>query len=84
MSQLDELELEANELQAQMKDLSDRMRENEKLRKSFMKDEPLCHCCYRHVRAKNVWKATQEDADNWFDQNEGYCGPTVGEYYCGC
>jgi len=27
---------------------------------------------------------TEEDSNNWVDSNEGYAGPEVGGYYCGC
>jgi hypothetical protein len=53
-----------------------------KLRKQF----PECSCCGSRQDPKMMIMiiATEEDSDNWVDSNEGYAGPTVGGYYCGC
>lgn len=43
---------------------------------------PNCSSCGKHKQ--NVWVATEKDVQDYIDQKEGYAGPTVGEYYCGC
>ena len=52
--------------------------------KSLTKKFPTCYSCGKHYHPKNMNIATQEDIDDYFDKNEGYCGPEIGEYYCGC
>ena len=44
---------------------------------------PSCYSCGKHYHPKNMTIATQEDIDDYYDKNEGYCGPEIGEYYCG-
>lgn len=43
-----------------------------------------CSSCGRSFLQKDVWIATQHDIDEYRDMNDGYAGPTIGEYYCGC
>jgi hypothetical protein len=31
-----------------------------------------------------MYIATPEDIKTYVDQNDGYNGPKIGEYYCGC
>ena len=31
-----------------------------------------------------MWKATQGDIYVYIDQNEGYSGPVIKDWYCGC
>ena len=50
----------------------------------LMKKFPSCYSCGRCRYPKNMIIATQEDLDNYYDQNEGFSGPEIGEYYCGC
>jgi predicted patatin/cPLA2 family phospholipase len=45
---------------------------------------PSCYSCGKHYHPKNMIIATQEDVDEYYDKNEGYYGPEIGEYYCGC
>jgi recombinational DNA repair protein RecR len=45
---------------------------------------PSCYSCGKYYHPKNMTIATQEDIDDYCDKNEGYCGPEIGEYYCGC
>ena len=50
----------------------------------IMKGYPKCYSCSRNVNPKYMEIATQEDIDNYVDSNDGYIGPEIGEYYCGC
>ena len=43
-----------------------------------------CASCQRYRLQKDVWIATQDDADSYIDENEGYAPPEIGEWYCGC
>ena len=52
--------------------------------KSLTKKFPTCYSCGKHYHPKNMTIATQEDIDEYYDKKEGYCGPEIGEYYCGC
>ena len=52
--------------------------------REIMKKFPSCHSCGTHQNPKNMIIATQQDVDKYYDQNDGYCGPEIGEYYCGC
>ena len=52
--------------------------------KNLYKKFPSCFSCGRRTDPKQMLIATQEDVDDYFDKNEGYCGPEIGEYYCGC
>lgn len=45
---------------------------------------PKCYSCGKHQDPKFMDKATQDDIDNYVDSNEGYFGPEINEYYCGC
>ena len=45
---------------------------------------PKCYSCGKHQDPTLMIKATQHDIDNYVDNNEGYCGPEINEYYCGC
>jgi RNA polymerase-binding transcription factor DksA len=56
---------------------------NKKIR-ILTKKFPTCYSCGKHYHPKNMTIATQEDLDDYYDKNEGYCGPEIGEYYCGC
>jgi glycyl-tRNA synthetase (class II) len=55
-----------------------------KIRHFLQKYGVQCSSCGRHFLTKDVWIATQRDVDEYTDMNDGYAGPTVGEYYCGC
>ena len=50
----------------------------------LMKKFPSCYSCGRYRHPKNMIIATQEDVDDYYDKNDGYNGPEVGKYYCGC
>ena len=52
--------------------------------KKLTKIFPSCYSCGKHYHPKNMTIATQEDIDEYYDKKEGYCGPEIGEYYCGC
>ena len=54
-----------------------------KIRK-LMTKFPNCYSCGNYRYPKNMIIATQDDINEYYDQNEGYNGPEVGEYYCGC
>ena len=45
---------------------------------------PSCHSCGRHQDPKHMIIASKEDVDMYYDKNEGFCGPEIGEYYCFC
>ena len=51
---------------------------------NLMRKYPKCYSCWRYQDPKYMIKATQEDIDSYVDNNEGYCGPEISEYYCGC
>lgn len=54
------------------------------IKKAIQQQGVRCTSCGRFFLTKNIWKATQQDVDNYIDDKEGYAGPTGGEYYCGC
>jgi hypothetical protein len=49
-----------------------------------MRNEPQCASCGKHRFAGEMHLADEKDVAEWVDQNEGYAGPVVGEFYCGC
>ena len=51
--------------------------------KTLIKKFPCCYSCGKRFHPKQMTIATQDDVDEYVDKNEGYCGPEVGEYYCG-
>ena len=69
-------------LEKEQRNINDKLKEiNIEIRKYKQLNYPKCSNCgvFRHERM--MWIATQEDI---IDQNEGYSGPVIGEYYCGC
>ena len=52
--------------------------------KLLTKQYPRCSSCGHHFHPSLMMRATQEDVDYYNDQIEGYGGPVVNEYYCGC
>ena len=56
----------------------------EKEIKNVLKKFPKCYSCDKNKDPKFMFIATQEDLDNYKDMNDGYNGPEIGEYYCGC
>lgn len=60
------------------------IKDNQQLIKELLKNFPTCYSCGKHINPKYLEIATQEDVDNYIEQNEGYNGPKIGEYYCGC
>ena len=52
--------------------------------KNLYKKFPRCSSCGRNTDPIYMTIATQEDIDDYFDRDEGYSGPDIGEYYCGC
>lgn len=71
-----------NEYRNCMKIYGDKIEKINNKIKELMKNAPKCYSCGRN--SFDCWKAEKEDIDNYIDQNEGYSGPEIGEYYCGC
>lgn len=81
---LEELLKKETELQLQLSMIQHELQKIKQRCKKLLEFEPVCSSCGRHVRKKNMWIATQDDLDGYYSENEGYGGPTIGEYYCGC
>lgn len=82
---------EIKDLQKEKENILNVLRVNEKKLdiinkkiKSLTQNFPACYSCGKHYHPKNMTIAKQEDIDDYYDKNEGYCGPEIGEYYCGC
>lgn len=43
-----------------------------------------CASCGRYNLSSEMWIAEQSDIESYLDCGEGYAGPTIGEFYCGC
>lgn len=88
---LDNIYTEIKDLEEEKKNILDIIREYEKKLykindniKSLTQKFPSCYSCGKKYHPKNMVIATQEDIDDYYDRNEGYSGPEIGEYYCGC
>ena len=73
-----------DELRLNLKQVKLDLYNNQKKIDNVMKKFPRCYSCGKNRDPKNMVIAQQEDIDDYFDRNEGYCGPEIGEYYCGC
>lgn len=91
MSNFNDIYREIKELRDEKQTILEIINENEK--KVYLIDQkikkltelfPSCHSCGKKYPPKNMTIATQEDIDEYYDQNEGFSGPEIGQYYCGC
>ena len=87
----DDIKKEIKDLEKKQKVIVDFVKEHrkniddiEKQIKNLTKLYPRYYSCGKHFHPKQMIIAMQEDIDEYVDQNEGYCGPEFGEYYCGC
>ena len=67
-----------------LKNMYSEIQNNQKKIKHLLKKLPICYSCMKNINPKYMNIATQKDLDNYKDQEEGYRGPKIGEYYCGC
>lgn len=88
---LDNIYTQIKGLEEEKKNILDIIKEYEKKLykinyniKSLTQEFPRCYSCLKNNHPKNMVIATQEDIDDYYDRNEGYSGPEIGEYYCGC
>lgn len=65
-------------------ELQEKLKENYQKIKEISKNFPKCYSCGHHQDPKNMFIASEKDVENYIDQNEGYSGPRLNEYYCGC
>lgn len=83
-AQVADLNKEQAVLSKQIKALRKKSDDIEDRIKSLTLKYPTCYSCGNHYHPKYMVIATQEDVNEYTDNNEGYCGPETGEYYCGC
>ena len=82
--QLDELEKNSKVLLQSLKNIEIDIYNNQDKIKKLIEVFPCCCSCGHHKDPKQMIIADKEDVDTYYDQNEGYCGPEIGKYYCGC
>ena len=87
----DKIYTEIKDLEEEKKNILNIIKEHEKVYfilnnkiKSLIREFPTCYSCYKHYHPKSMVIATQEDIEEYYNKNEGYSGPEIGEYYCGC
>ena len=79
--ELKELQQKESDLMKKRRGIDNEINANYAMIKLLYKKLPRCCSCGRNGFMKI---ATQADVDEYVDQREGYSGPDVGEYYCGC
>ena len=73
-----------NNILNQIKELEKEYNNNIKKLDIIFNKYPKCHSCHKNKNPKYMWIASEDDIKNYIDQNEGYNGPIINEYYCGC
>lgn len=71
-------------LYSEFKKINSQIDDTKKEIKNVLKNFPKCYSCGKNQDPKYMFIATQEELDSYTDSNEGYNGPKIGEYYCGC